>query len=255
MLLPTDTDHEAWKIVDLVTEPTLSEQVDALITGNLPAFMSWESPGNWRWHTIYRDFPAHQLCVVDGRGELLGAANGVPLHWDGDPDTLPGGYDEVLTSVIDGEGARDATVTCLLSVSLSPRARGRGLAEALLAEARRHTANRGHRGIIIPLRPTGKHRYPLIPIAHYAAWETPTGEAFDPWLRTHLAVGGSVLAFAERSLVVRQPASRWEDLTGTRMPSPGCYLASGALVPVECDATGFVTYAEPNIWVWHPVFI
>src|SRR5258708_31304265 len=36
--------------------------------------------------------------------------------------------------------------------------------------------------LIAPVRPSWKDRYPLIPIAEYAAWRRADGLPFDPWM-------------------------------------------------------------------------
>jgi GNAT superfamily N-acetyltransferase len=237
--------------VDLGERPELRSFADEVIGANLPDFMAWESPGNWRWHRIHGLFPRYQVCAVDEDGRFAGVLNALPVRWSGEVAELPAGYDEVLTSVVDGDGAVGARHTCLLSISVVAEHRRSGLAEALLADARDRAAKRGHDGILAPVRPTAKHRYPLIPIADYAAWLTADGEAFDPWLRVHLNAGAAFLGVAERSMVVRQPVERWEEFTGFAMPGPGGYPVAGALAPVVRTG-GFATYAEPNIWVLHP---
>lgn len=83
-------DLPALTVTSLEQAPELEPAVDRLITGNMPAFMSWESPGNWRWHRLYDTYPAHQLCVLDDEGRLVAAANGLPVPWDGTVDGLPG---------------------------------------------------------------------------------------------------------------------------------------------------------------------
>ncbi|MFE2270387.1 hypothetical protein ACFXB4_14250, partial [Streptomyces lavendulae] len=76
-------------LTDLSRDPWLRSDVDALIGANMPAYMSWESPGNWRWHGMYDLYPAHQLCLLDGDGRLLAAANGLPIRWDGSASAWP----------------------------------------------------------------------------------------------------------------------------------------------------------------------
>ena len=244
--LPAET-----TLTDLATCPQLADAVDELLNANLPAFMGWESPGNWRWHQIYARFPEIQACLLSPDGSLLGAVNGVPVRWDGRPGSLPGGYDDVLVDVIDGDLGTDATALCLLSISVAAFARGQRVPELLLGHMREVAAPVYPAGIIIPLRPTRKHWYPLIPIREYASWRRPDGAVFDPWLRTHVASGAQILSFADQSLVISQPAGRWEHATGRPMPMPGDYIVPGALAPVRCDDTGTATYAEPNVWVWH----
>ncbi|GLX37580.1 transferase [Streptomyces roseochromogenus] len=239
-------------LTDLSRDPWLRSDVDALIGANMPAYMSWESPGNWRWHGMYDLYPAHQLCLLDGDGRLLAAANGLPIRWDGSASSLPNGSDEVLVEAVDHGPPDRPDAVCMLSVSVDAGHRAAGLAELLLGEVRRRAAEDAPRGVVIPVRPTRKPRYPLIPIDVYAAWCRPDGSCFDPWLRTHLELGATRLGIAEKSLVIRQPVSRWEEFLGHPLPGPGDHPLPGALVPLRVTEDGYGTYAEPNVWVHHP---
>ena len=65
------------------------------------------------------------------------------------------------------------------------RLQGRGLsAEALRAMVEIARSN-GLGGLIAPVRPNWKDRYPLVPIERYAAWRREDGLLFDPWMRVH----------------------------------------------------------------------
>lgn len=244
-------DLSALTVTSLDRAPELESAVDRLITGNMPPFMSWESPGNWRWHRLYDTYSAHQVCVLDEAGRLVAAANGLPIPWDGTVDGLPGGADDVLVSAFDGPAARP-DVLCMLSVSVCAGLRGSGLAEQLLTRARDEARAAGLRGVVIPVRPTRKARYPLVPMADYARWRRPDGTPFDPWLATHAALGAELLAPCDRSLVISQPAARWEEVAGHPLPGPARHLVPGALAPLEVSADGDGVYAEPNFWVFHP---
>ncbi|MGI5340816.1 hypothetical protein ACQEVS_27160 [Streptomyces sp. CA-181903] len=241
----------ALALTDLSRDPWLLPEVDALIGANMPEFMSWESPGNWRWHGMYDRYPAHQLCLVDEGGRLVAAANGLPVRWDGTPASLPSGSDEVLVEAVDNGPPDRPDALCMLSVSVDAGHRAAGHAERLLTEARRLAAEQCPRGVVIPVRPTRKPRYPLIPIEEYAAWRRSDGRCFDPWLRTHLDLGARQLGIARRSLVIRQPVARWEGVLGHPLPGPGDYPLPGALVPLSVAEDGHGTYTEPNVWVHH----
>ncbi len=69
-------------------------------------------------------------------------------------------------------------------------------------------------GVIAPVRPTWKERYPLIPIEEYMLWRRDDGTHLDPWLRIHELVGGEILGAAPRSMVIRAPATEWAEWTG-----------------------------------------
>ncbi|GAA3358778.1 hypothetical protein [Saccharopolyspora gregorii] len=236
-------------LTDLARDPQLTADVDALVGRNMPAFMSWESPGNWRWHRLGELFPEWQLCLLAEDGSLRAAANALPAWWDGTVPGLPGGSDDVLVEVIDNAGRSGHDVVCALSVSAVHR--GSGDARILLRELIDRAARRVRRGVLVPLRPTRKCRYPLIPLGDYADWTDRDGRCFDPWLRTHLELGARRLAVAERSLVISQPAERWAELLDLPIPAPGRYLVPGALAPIVVAEDGTGTYAEPNLWLHH----
>lgn len=238
-------------LTDLYRDPWLLPAVDRLIGTNMPEFMSWESPGNWRWHGMYEQYPVHQLCLVDGDGLLVAAANGLPIRWDGTPEGLPTGTDEVLVEAVDHGPPDRPDALCMLSVSVAPEHRAAGHAERLLTTVRQAAADNCPHGVIIPVRPTRKPRYPLIPIERYAAWRRPDGSCFDPWLRTHLELGAQQLGIADESLAIRQPVARWEQALGHPLPGPGDYPLAGGLVPLRVADDGYGTYAEPNVWVHH----
>src|SRR5690606_33529866 len=135
-------------LTDLSRDPWLLPVVDALTGANMPAFMSWESPGNWRWHGMYERYPAHQLCLVVGEGTLVAAANGVPVRWDGTASSLPAGSDEVLVEAVDQGPPDRPDAVCMLSVSVDCAHRAAGHAERLLTEVRARAVEHGPRGVI-----------------------------------------------------------------------------------------------------------
>jgi GNAT superfamily N-acetyltransferase len=227
-----------------------AEGIDELVAANLPGFMTWESPGNWGWSEIYELYPDLQFAVRE-EGRIVGAMNLVPARYGTGAGPAPSGFDEIVTTAVEEP---DSGFDCLslLSVSVAAGHRRSGLAERLVGHALAAARAAGFASVIAPLRPTRKDRYPLIDIADYADWVRADGTAFDPWLRLHLGLGATVRGFARRSLVIRQPTSRWERETGLAMPGAGRYVVPGALSPVEADPDGTATYTEPNIWIHHP---
>ena len=107
-------------------------------------------------------------------------------------------------------------------------------------------------GVIAPVRPTLKERYPLIPIETYLEWRRDDGTHFDPWIRIHERMGAVIVAAAPRSMVMRAPVADWEDWTGMRFPADGEYVFPGALATLVV-ADGIGTHVEPNVWLRHDV--
>ena len=122
------------------------------------------------------------------------------------------------------------------------------LTAAMRANARDH----GFDGVIACVRPTDKHRYPLIPIDRYAFWTNPDGEPFDAWIRLHVRLGGRIVRGCPEAMTIPGTVSEWETWTGLSFPGSGSYIVPFAAAPVEIDReadTGL--YHDPNVWVVH----
>jgi hypothetical protein len=121
---------------------------------------------------------------------------------------------------------------------------------AMATLARRH----GLRALVAPVRPTLKHRYPLMPMERYVRWRRPDRALFDPWLRVHCELGARVLGVARRSMVVTGRVDEWERWTQMRFPETGRYVVPGALAPILIDRRrDRGRYVEPNVWMRHPL--
>jgi GNAT superfamily N-acetyltransferase len=224
--------------------------IDSVNWSNLPSFMAWESPGNWCWGEIYELYPDLQVVLREG-DEIVATMNSVPAVLCR-MAYAASGYDDVLVCAVE---QRDGDFDCLslLSISVAAAHRGRGIPELLIRHAVVHARQAQLSSVIAPLRPTSKHRYPLIDIDEYVSWERSDGLVFDPWLRLHQRLGAEICGTARQSLVIRQRTDRWEQHIGFRMPAPGKYIVPGALCPIVVDEVGIGTYMEPSIWIRHAV--
>jgi GNAT superfamily N-acetyltransferase len=237
------------KVVRYADRPDLRERRFAeLVQPAFPAYMNENEPGNLYWDRLYTDFPEFQVALVDG-DELLAEAHAVPLPWDGTLPELPSGWDEGFTRGMTSEAPPSALMA--IAIAVAPSQRGRQLSSRMIEAFRDNARDAGlTEGVIAPVRPTWKERYPLIPIEAYMGWRRPDGSHFDPWLRVHEVVGGEVIAPAPRSMVVRGTAVEWEEWTGMAFPADGEYVFPGGLDTVRF-AGGIGTHVEPNVWVLH----
>jgi len=230
----------------------LAATIDSLNANSFPAFMMWSSPGNWRWHRIYSMFPSYQIAAFDKNGVLLGSANSVPVCWPGQPANLPGGYDDVLVTSTDANFKPRTNAVCLLAIAVANHVRGRHVPTALMQELKRRAAQSGDMAVIAPLRPTKKCLHPGVAMTEYISWKNENGEAFDPWLRTHIGLGAKVLGVAEKSITITQPLSRWRQIGEISVLGISSWIVPGALSPIIVDPEQqYGTYVEPNIWVCH----
>jgi hypothetical protein len=111
-------------------------------------------------------------------------------------------------------------------------------------------AAHGLRGVIVPLRPVLKERYPITPIERYIRWERPDRSPFDPWIRVHTGLGGRILKAAPRSLEITGSVAEWEAWTQMAFPETGDYVIPQGLATVAIDREADVgSYYEPNVWI------
>jgi hypothetical protein len=228
----------------------LERRFEELARPAFPAYMNENEPGNLYWDRLYTDFPDFQVALVDG-DQLLAEAHAVPVPWDGTLADLPSGWEagfvRGMTSV------RPHTAVMAIAISVAPSQQGRQLSGRMIRTFTDNARAAGlDQGVVAPVRPTWKERYPLIPIESYMQWRREDGAHFDPWLRVHERMGGEILAAAPRSMLIRAPATDWEEWTGMRFPVDGEYVFPGALATLVVD-DGIGTHVEPNVWVLHTV--
>ncbi|MDF4667873.1 hypothetical protein P3526_26765, partial [Vibrio parahaemolyticus] len=112
----------------------------------------------------------------------------------------------------------------------------------------------GYLGVVVPVRPTLKHRYPLHSFEEYCQWQNHNNEPFDPWIRTHWRLGAKVIKIAPQSMKIEAPIETWEQWTSLQFPTNGDYAIPMGLAPVSIDIQHqFGTYLEPNLWMFHDI--
>jgi hypothetical protein len=237
----------------LADRPDLEPALQPLVAAGWPRFTLESPQDRVYWGRIVREFADYQVLLLDREDVLLGAGHSVPFRWDGRPETLPGGWDEMFTrAMADADADRVPTAAAALGVTMAAAARGRGLSHLVVRGLRDVAAGHGLADLVVPVRPNHKAAYPLTPIDRYLRWTTADGRPFDPWLRVHVGLGGEVLWICHESMVISGTVADWEEWTGMRFPDSGPYVVPGALVPVEIDrARDHGRYVEPNVWVRH----
>jgi hypothetical protein len=245
-----------YKVITAAERPDLIDAMRGLGASPWPEFLlDHDEVVNRLWDRLYELWPDYQFALADPAGDdLIAVGNCLPIRWDGNPATLPpAGIDEVLENgVATVEAGAEPTAASALMIVVAPGRLGLGMSAACIEVMRGIVTDHGLASLVAPVRPTEKHRYPLIGMAHYASWRRADGALFDPWLRTHERVGGVSAGVAPASMTIRGSVAEWEDWTGLPMPETGSYVVLGALVPVEIDRERDVgLYIEPNCWMVH----
>lgn len=222
-----------------------------------PEFMHHDAVAIEHWDALFDWFSEYQFALLkEGDRAVAGFANGAPLFWEANLQDLPEeGWDWAFAkSVSDHAEGLCPNVLCGLQIAVAPEYRSRGLSGVLLDEMVRLARTSGLPSLIVPVRPSMKHRYPLTPMSSYIQWETEQSLPYDPWLRVHVRKGGRVVKPCPRAMRIVGSVSEWEEWTGLRFFESGEYVVPGALVPVSISVEEDVgTYVEPNVWVVHEI--
>ncbi len=206
------------------------------------------------WDDLYLPALARfqTLAVDDASGAVIGLGNSVPFWREPDAPLPDKGWDAVLELGV--TAAQRGMPVNALSVAIRPAYRGTGLAERLLGAMKLSAQAAGLASMVAPVRPTLKSLYPLQDFATYCSWRRPDGTSFDPWLRTHEALGANVIGPAMASMTMTANVAQWQDWSGLRFPASGLYAIAGALAPLDVDlCADRATYIEPNLWMQHPL--
>ena len=230
-------------------DPSFQKQCDHLAGVVWPEFMLHDPAARWL-DVVYERFPETQVVLRDEAGEPVAFGNTVPVWWSGRVADLPaGGWDAIIAR---GARGRRANTLCALQAMVRPDRQGQGWSTEIIRAMRAVAAARGLKALIAPVRPSEKHRFPLIPIEKYMHWTRDDGLPYDAWLRTHARLGARVARAAPRSMRIAATVAEWETRTGLTFPASGDYIVPGALVPLRVDrGRDRGVYVEPNVWMIH----
>jgi GNAT superfamily N-acetyltransferase len=219
--------------------------------GAWPEFLYHDPVLNRLFGRVIEEYPEFQFYAWDDeREEVVGVGNAVPATWDGKPASLPdGGIDSIVEAAF-ADGRPEPNVLCALQILIATDFRGKGLSRRMIERMGEIGRDHGLHSLIAPVRPTLKHRYPLVPMERYITWRRPGGTHLDPWLRTHERVGAPIVKVAPESTSIPGTVAEWEEWAGMSFPESGSYVVPDALVPVEIDREQDQgLYVEPNVWM------
>jgi hypothetical protein len=222
-----------------------------------PEFMLHDPVANENWRELLDRFPDYQFALLDiQNSRVAGMGNSFPLRWEDRLENLPeGGWDWAFQEAVRNhrEGVTP-NFHCAIQIVLRPGYRSQGLSMPMVEAVRAVTKSRELEALIIPLRPSDKHNYPLASMDDYITWKTEDGLPFDAWLRVHARAGARIIKVCHESKTIRGTRAEWERWTSMIFPQSGEYIIPGALNPIEIDLEKDEGgYVEPNVWIVHEV--
>lgn len=243
------------QFISIAERPDLLDAHQTFGGSAWPEFMLHDPVAGAHWPTMMHAFADCQLSLLSG-DDIIAVINNVPLRFDGPMTDLPDrGVDwGIEKAVADHKNGQRANALMGVQIVIGKPQRGQGLSQtavrAMIQLAKRKQLDH----VILPVRPTFKHRFPLIAMNDYIRWSTSAGLPYDPWLRVHARLGGKTIKVCHQSMTITGTVQQWSTWTGLVFPGSGQFLVEDALNPVAIDLEKDVgTYIEPNVWTVHGV--
>jgi len=243
-----------YELIPVATAPELDEEAERRFVEDWPEFIFHDAgvtPYRERRIEYFPDWEFYLVSTDDRR--LIAGCWGVPIAWDGSVEDLPGGFtDSLARSVESYEAGVVPDTFVLMAAAVRNDEQGKGHASRVITAVKEQALARGLTRMIAPVRPTSKSQYPLIDIAEFMTWTRDDGLPLDPWLRTHVRLGATLLAPAPASQTMTGTVADWEKWTGMALPATGTYVIPDGLTTLAIDrSTDAGLYQEPNIWLRH----
>lgn len=239
----------------IIGESRINELQNSLGASIWPEFMQHDDTVNYHWPNLYSNFLKYQYALLENH-EIIGVGNTVPLNWQNPFSELPdSGLDWAMEKSNDDYMHR-VTPNLLIGIQIliNKEYQRHGISYDMLNVMKDIAKANKIGNIALPVRPTMKKDYPLIPMDDYMSWENADGLPFDSWLRVHIKAGGKIVGNCNKSMEITGSISEWEKWTGMKFPGSGNYIIDKALVPIDIDKNNDIgKYVEPNVWVVHRV--
>ncbi|MEU4698033.1 Long-chain-fatty-acid--CoA ligase [Nonomuraea dietziae] len=200
-------------------------------------------------------WPEFFLVVLDGDVPVARAVS-VPLAFPTpEREHLPDhGWDGVIIwAVEDALDGRAPTALSALDVQVAADRRGAGIAAVALNGLREQARASGLDRLVVPVRPTGKTRHPMLSMEEYLSRRREDGLSEDPWLRAHERLGARFVKVAPFAMTITGTLDQWHEWTGSAL-KPGANAVEGGIAPVLASPEqNLGVYVEANVWLEHPL--
>ncbi|CAF1459845.1 unnamed protein product [Adineta ricciae] len=250
----TRDDKFGYTIHTLKDRHDLRTSIEELNMISWPKFLAQDIVTNNAWDVLFKEWNEYQVVIVDNNGDkLIGVGLTVPIHWDGNINTLPSGWEAATQLGLDDLAAgKRPTALSAFAIMVNPQMQKKGISALILKTILNISRQHGFHSFAVNVRPILKMNYPLIPIETYAYWTNDNGEPFDPWMRVHFRAGAKLIGVSPRAVLVKGTVSQWQEWTKMEFPDSGRYIVSGALTSVTIQHEhNLGIYFDPAVWMIH----
>jgi len=243
-----------YNVTSISERPDLIEEINQMYSSAWPGFVAGEKVMNAYWGIISENFSDHQLLLMND-DKILAIVNSAAFHLGNEPhdissDGLYWGLKKISHDICNHKKPDNLMA---LQVVVNPQYTGKGLSYYCIKELKKFAAEMGYANIYIPLRPSKKHLYPLIPIEKYIHFIDKSNQPYDPWLRVNVKLGGEIIKPC-KGIKIIDSIEQWEKWTGIKFPFEGSYIVPFAMSPVDVDLKkNQVTYNQENVWIRHRI--
>ena len=233
-------------------ESQWTQEIENINQKAWPKFMQGERVMRSYWGFLLDTFNKYQR-VLTYDNAVIAIVNSAPFRLGTDVNELHAdgiywGLKQVTHNYYNG--IKPDTLIAL-QIVVSPEFRGKEISYECLQILKTIAHEQGFDRVVIPLRPSLKHLYPLIDESNYINWKNQEEFPYDPWLRVHIKSGGKIVKQC-KGISIRASIEEWEEWTGLHFGSTGEYIVPGALNPVYADLDkNLGTYTQGNVWVVH----
>ncbi len=239
---------------EIIKNSDNQNEIQSELTSRIwPEFMHHDKIVNKYWKYLFSYFLKFQIAYVFD-SITIAVVNSIPLNWDKGFNLLPDeGLDWALEKAVTDYNKNYAPNLLVgLQIAINKDFQGQGLSTVLLKSIKNIAKEQNINKIVIPVRPTSKSDYPLIPIEDYITWKNPNNLPFDPWIRVHVRNRGEIIKVCKKSMQIEGKVHEWENWTNQNYPGDGNYIVTGALTPISIDIKKNIgKYIEPNVWILH----
>ena len=219
-----------------------------------PQFMQGEKVMRTYWGFLLNNFD-HYQSVLTIENKIIAVVNSAPFRLGSDVNALHenGIYWGLKQISHNYYNELQPDTLMALQIVVNPDYQGKEISYECLNILKTLAYQQGLDRVVIPLRPSSKHLYPLIDINNYVNWKNKEGFPYDPWLRVHIKAGGKIVKLC-KGISIQASIPQWEEWTGLHFGSTGSYVIPKALNTIYADLDeNTATYSQDNIWVVHSV--